>query len=265
MVNDDIEFRTIDGEPLLGRLYRPRDGRCVAAVIDVHGGGWVGADRLDNAVIDQTLAEHGVAVFAIDFRMPPKAPFPAALEDVNYAIRWLKANAGRLGLETPAIGGLGTSSGGHLLLVNALQPELYAPVEPALRVVDATLDFVVAAWPVADPLARYRMVKERGVQHLIDAHHSFWPDEAAMMRVNPQGMLDRDETVVLPPMLVLQGTADHNLDHTRSDVFAASYRRRGGAVELVKFDGAPHSFIAREPRSDAAQEGLRRIVEFVTG
>ncbi len=108
---EDIAFREIDGRPLAGRFYRPHGG-IFPLLIDVHGGAWTSGDRLNNAVIHQALAACGIGVFAIDFRMPPEARYPAALQDVNFGMRWVKQNAQRLGSRPELVGGIGTSSGG---------------------------------------------------------------------------------------------------------------------------------------------------------
>lgn len=247
---EDLTFRSIGGESLLGRLHQPAGGKADTLVVEVHGGAWTMNDRTTNAAIHQHLAQNGIAVFALDFRLAPKHRYPAAIEDVAYGIRWAKAN-----LKPKRIGGLGTSSGGQQIVLTALQPEKFGE--------DAGLDFVVACWPILDPLARYQMAKARGLKNLIDAHHAFWPDEAAMREGNPQLVLERGEATAMPPMLILQGTADENVEHFRADRFADAYRARGGSVELVKFDGQPHTFIAKDPGSGASRDALKRIADFV--
>ena len=54
-------------------------------------------DRLADQIIHEPLARSGVIVAALDFRQPPVAPYPASLQDIHYAIRWLKALAPELG------------------------------------------------------------------------------------------------------------------------------------------------------------------------
>jgi dipeptidyl aminopeptidase/acylaminoacyl peptidase len=85
-----------------------------------------------------------------------------------------------------------------------------------------------------------------------------------MERVNPYLMLTRGDDVRRPPILLLQGTADANVEHERADSFADAYRARGGEIELVKFPGASHAFITRDPGSAAAKHALSSIVRFVT-
>lgn len=261
---EDLEYRVIEGQRLLGRLYRPAGGRAEALVVEAHGGAWTMNDRKTNVVIHQHLAASGIAVFALDFRLAPTHRYPAAINDVNYAIRWIKANADRLGLEPRLIGGLGTSSGAQQITLSALRPD-YAPYmtpESGLKL-DAHLDFVIACWPILDPLARYRMATAKGLKNLVDAHHAFWPDEKAMAQGNPQLVVERGEATSKPPMLVLQGTGDENVEHQRADRFVEHYRRAGGEIELHKFEGQPHNFVAKDPAAPASVAALAKMFNFV--
>jgi acetyl esterase len=270
---EDLEYLSDAGEPLLARFYRPDGTGPFPAVLEVHGGAWTMGDRFNNAAIGDHLAAHGIVMLSIDFRMPPVARYPETVADVNYGIRFLKANAARFATRADLVGGLGTSSGGHLLLLNALRPRdpryaarpLAVDVEPTglTRGADAGLAFAVVCWPVADPLARYRAVQERGNTRLVDAHEKFWPSEAAMEEGSPQLILERGEPVTTPPALIMQGTADDNLTADMAQNFAAAYRKAGGTIVFHEFPGEPHAFIARDPTAPNAQEALRLIADFI--
>jgi acetyl esterase len=266
---EDIRYRVVDGFPLAGTLYRPHPDMATGTVlIDIHGGAWSENDRLHNACMHRYLAERGIAVFALDFRMAPEHRYPAAVQDVNYGIRWAKANLTRLngGRNSGGLlGGLGTSSGGHLLALASLLPDdaRFFTDDPDLAGHDARLDFVMTCWPILDPIGRYRMAQARGLQNLVDAHHAFWPDEAAMHSGNPTQMLARGETVALPPMLMIQGTSDENVAHEGVDIFAAHYRAAGGVITVHKFEGSPHVFITKEPESPAAIDAMGKIVTYI--
>jgi acetyl esterase/lipase len=261
----DIAYRTIDGETLLGRLYRPGTPAKVL-VIEVHGGAWVLNDRLTNVLMHEHLAGQGIAVFAIDFRLAPKHRYPAAAQDINFAIRWLKANLSRLDLSPGHIGLLGTSSGGHLATLVALRPDdaRFVQDEPAVTGQDARVDFLMACWPILDPLARYQMARTRGLQNLVDNHHAFWPDEAAMAEGNPHRNLAAGLATHLPPALIIQGTEDQNVEHQRTKAFAELYQSRGGAMRYHPFEGEPHAFVAARAGMPAAVEALRLMSDFVT-
>ncbi len=262
---EDIEYLRHDGKPLLARLYRPRGAGPFPGVVEVHGGAWTTGDRLTNVAIHEPLARSGVVVMAIDFRMPPEAKYPAAICDVNFAIRWLKQHEREFNLRAELVGGVGASSGGHLMALSALRPRdpRYAAIPLPGAVVDAGVAFLVLCWPITDPLARYRMVRANGNARLVAAHQVFWPDEAAMADANPQLILERGERAPLPPALVIQGSYDENVTPDMADRFAAAYRKAGGTVELEKFAGQPHAFVAADPASPAAVKAVETIVAFV--
>src|SRR6202022_1080004 len=87
---EDVEYQRQGGRALLARLYRPSGAGPFPAALQVHGGAWVNKDRTDNDYIAKALAESGIIVASIDFRMPPEAGYPASLADINLATRWLK-------------------------------------------------------------------------------------------------------------------------------------------------------------------------------
>ncbi|HVC57750.1 MAG TPA: alpha/beta hydrolase [Stellaceae bacterium] len=263
----DLEYHRHDGAPLLARLYRPVGQGPFPALVEVHGGAWASGDRLNNAPLDEALAKSGIVVLAIDFRMPPEWRYPASIADINLATRWLKTHAAEFGSRRELVGGLGTSSGAHQLLLSALKPAdpRYAALSLAeAPAEDASLPYLVLCWPIADPLARYRMVREKGNARLVAAHDAYWASEAEMAEGNPQLILERGEAAAtLPPAIIVQGTADDNVTPDMADRFAAAYRKRGGEVALHKFAGMPHTFIVNRPTDPASTEASELIRDFV--
>ncbi|HUC09008.1 MAG TPA: alpha/beta hydrolase [Stellaceae bacterium] len=260
---EDIEYARPAATPLLARFYRPEGTGPFPAVLEVHGGAWTSGDRFNNTPIGEYLAAQGIVMLSIDFRIPPVAAYPETVADVNFGIRFLKANAERFSTRADRVGGLGTSSGGHLLLLNVLRPRdpRYAAIP--LAGADAGLAFAVVCWPVADPLARYRAVRERGNDRLVTAHHQFWPSEEAMAEGSPQLILERGEAVATPPALIMQGTVDDNLTPDMARNFAAAYSKAGGTIAFHEFAGEPHAFIGRDPNSANAERALALIADFI--
>jgi acetyl esterase/lipase len=260
----DVRIPTSDQGMLDATLYRPAEP-AIAAVLDVHGGAWTSGDRTMNAVIARHLATNGIAVLALEFRMPPAAAYPATLTDLAAGIRWLKSHAADLGTDASRVGILGTSSGGHLALLTALRPNDARYTGTTTNGEhDVTVPFAVACWPVSDPHARYRMVRERANQKLVDAHHAFWADEAAMIEGSPVDIVTRGDAQHIPPILIVQGTQDDNLTPDMQQRFANAYAARGGSADLVIYDGEAHGFIARDPTSPASCAALVRITQFIT-
>jgi acetyl esterase len=262
----DVEYRRGGDGPLLARLYQPKGSGAFPALVDVHGGAWASGDRLNNGPLDEALAKSGIVVLAIDFRMPPKHRYPASIADIHYATRWLKAHAGEFGSRRDLVAGLGTSSGAHQLLLSALKPgdSRYAALPLAEAPgEDASLPYLVLCWPIADPLARYRMVKEKGNTRLVESHDAYWSSEAEMAEGNPQRIIEAGEAKTLPPAILLQGTGDDNVTPDMADKFAAAWRTKGGQIDVHKFDGQPHTFVMRDPTGDAARRATELARDFV--
>jgi acetyl esterase len=262
---EDVVYRKGQSGDLLARLYLPGGDGPFPAVVSVHGGRWVSQSRLTNEVIDATLARAGIVVMAIDFRMPPAAKYPEPIADINFAIRWLKHMAGQLKSNECLVGGLGTSSGGHQTMLNAMRPRDPRYFSMALpgSAANAELAYVVACWPVLDPLARYAMAKQKNMERHIQSHDAYWPDEETMGEGNPQLILERGEPAFMPPALLIQGTGDKIVPPEMSRRFADAYQARGGSVTLRLFDGQPHTFITKNPEIAASREAIDLITSFV--
>ncbi len=255
-----------EGGVVSALFYRPVAPAPYPAVVDVHGGAWTSGDARQNAPIHESLAASGIATFAIDFTMPPKAVFPQSLAEINLGIRWLKAHARDFGTEPRLIGGLGSSSGGQQLMVNVLRPRdpRYASFRLAeAPQIDAALAYAVLGWPVIDPVARYRMATERGNKRLADAHHAYFPNLDLMAEANPQAIVQRGDATELPPLLVLQGTNDDNLPDGMQDTFAQAYRAAGGKIDVRYFDGEPHTFVTKTFDSEAAKRAMALMKDFI--
>jgi acetyl esterase/lipase len=266
IVIEDVEYQRQGGRAMLARLYRPGGAGPFPALVQVHGGAWVNKDRTDNDYIAKALAESGIVVASIDFRMPPEAPYPASLADVNLATRWLKARAHQYGSRSDWVGSFGTSSGGHQVLLAAMRPDdrRYAalPLSDAPPL-DAKLAFVVSGWGVLDPLLRYQLAKQAGNAELLENHHNFWGDEAAMAEGNPPRILERGERVHLPPALVFGGDKDEWVPVELMRKFVADYRKAGGDAELQLYEGANHGFMTGKPDAPYAAPAIERMKAFI--
>jgi acetyl esterase/lipase len=251
---------------LQARVYRPAGAGPYPVVIDVHGGVWNSGDRTTGEMLDRVIAASGVLVVAIDFRQPPAAGYPASIADVHLATRWARAHAAELGGDPRVVGGLGTSSGGHQLLLVAMRPgdPRYAALPlPEAPEETARLDFLILCWPIVDPLARYRWAGANGKQKLVDRHDAYWGTEAAMAEGNPRLLLDGGRHAPLPPALILQGSLDQNIPHEIVADFGQRYRQAGGPVRFELFDGEPHGFIKRRPDEPAGRRSMDLIVAFI--
>lgn len=97
------------------RIYTPAEKRSSAASLWVHGGGLViGVAKQDDQLCGETASELGITVVSAEYRLAPKAPYPAALDDVSAAWDWLIAHADGLGIDPARIVLGGESTGGGL-------------------------------------------------------------------------------------------------------------------------------------------------------
>ena len=260
----DVEYREAHGESWLARIYQPHGCGPFPAILDVHGGAWSGGSRTSGELIDMALASTGIVVAAVEFRVAPEHPYPAQVQDVNYATRWLKANVSRFNAMPRNIGGLGSSSGGHTVMLSAMRPhdERYASISSAeVADHDASLDYILATWPVLDSYARYQYAKRVGRDGLVGNTEGYFLTEEAMKEGNPQLILERGEKVELPPTLIIQGTADDNVPMSIPHNFVASFSAAGGHIELEEFPDMHHGF-GRE-QSEATDRAIELMKTFV--
>ena len=120
---EDVTYVRHGDKAYLARLYKPKGAGPFPVIVDLHGGAWCNQDRTNDKVICEALARSGVLVAALDFRMPPDAGYPASLADINYAVRWVRANAAKLKARPDKIGYIGISSGGHQAMLAAMRPK----------------------------------------------------------------------------------------------------------------------------------------------
>ncbi|MGN0029213.1 MAG: alpha/beta hydrolase [Marinilabiliaceae bacterium] len=96
-------------------VFRPvRSDSLLPPLVLVHGGGWQSGSRSLDAPLASRLAQGGVCVFCVDYRLSPVAPYPAAVVDVNSALAWVAAHADSLGVDISRLTVAGSSAGGQI-------------------------------------------------------------------------------------------------------------------------------------------------------
>ncbi|MEX2458605.1 MAG: alpha/beta hydrolase [Actinomycetota bacterium] len=113
-------FAAPEGEALRLDAYLPLGAGLHPAVVLLHGGSWTRGTRSDVARDGRAFAQNGFAAFAIDYRLAPRHPHPAALHDAQAAVRWIRAHASRYRVDPARIAAFGRSSGGHLAAMLAV-------------------------------------------------------------------------------------------------------------------------------------------------
>ena len=172
---EDIEYLRHGDKPLLARIYKPKGAGPFPAMVECHGGAWCMSDRMTEKLRHEAMASHGIVSIALDFRSGDEAPYPASVQDINYAVRWAKWHARELKTRPDLISISGQSSGGHLAMLVAMRPHdpRYAaiPLPAGSPAQDASVRCVVMSWPVINPFSRYRHAK----RNLAGANPPEWP------------------------------------------------------------------------------------------
>lgn len=260
----DVEFRRTPTRTLMARIYQPQGAGPFPTLLDLHGGAWNTKDRFANVPMDEAVAKAGMLVVAVDLTLAPEAPYPASVQDANYAVRWLKSKAKEWGGDATNLGVLGSSSGGHvaqLLAMRPRDPRYNAHPLPSAPNIDATVAYVATRSPISDPHARYQQAVKMKREEMMKKSQTYFNPPELVHEGNPQEILERHEKVTLPPMLIMQGGADDNVIPPIQEKFAATYRAAGGECQLEIFDGCEHEWIAKPgPATDRAHAVVKAFI-----
>lgn len=271
----DFVWAEVDGLALHAHSYRPKGaaGVMLPAAIDVHGGAWNLHDRMAGQHYDRALASSGLNVMAVDFRQGPDHHHPEGSRDVTGAVRYLRSHAAMLGIDPDSIGVIGSSSGGHLALLAAIEPDADMHRGTTIRMPDGSLStasdvsagvaYVIGLWPVSDPAYRYAYAKEVGRAELVKAHDNYFVTEANMHRASIARVIEAGEAVqALPAALIVQPGEDANVPRAMTAALVQAYQEAGGYLEYVFFPGQPHGFAHRP--SATTDDCIRAMRSFIS-
>lgn len=235
-----VTDRTIDGPggPLPLRFYTPRglSGES-PALLFFHGGGWIYGDLESHDATCRFLAEEAqVRVIAVDYRLAPEAPYPAAVDDVMAAWHWIAEHARGIGIDPDRIAVGGDSAGGNLAAVVAQQTVAAGGPSPA---------FQLLIYPATDfrDTSDSRLTYAEGFfltkafMDLAEENYLIGGEDRSDPRLSP---LHGDVTGVAPAYVVTAGF-DPLLDEGAA--YAEKLRAAGVPVEYVCEDGLIHGFI----------------------
>lgn len=260
----DVTYQAIPGyRPQIVDIYMPpRNTGPKPLILYIHGGGWIaGHTRQSGAFADfpavlARLAGEGFVVASLEYRLAKEARFPAQIQDARAALRFLKANADRFGIDPTRTGVWGGSAGGHLAAlvgtscgVTALDPaDTRAPT--GSECVQAAVTWYGVFDFAALAAARPGMV-DAAAAELVGCKPCTAPDYAP---ASPVTYIDRSD----PPFLLIHGEADQTVPVAQSHLAEARFKAAGVSVESIYIPGVDHSFIGKTPAETRAAS-LRAI------
>jgi acetyl esterase/lipase len=234
----DVEYGKGGETRLLLDLFKPKEiKQPVPGLIFVHGGSWSHGTRKVYDFYCEHFAKNGYVAATIEYRLSGEAPFPAAIQDVKCAIRWMRANAAKLGVDPNKIGLAGGSAGGHLVLLaaysNTDDPELEGT--GGNGGVSSRVQAVVDLYGPIQLRGRKTgsVVKFMGGKSTEEA-------PALYAKASPITHLTKDA----PPTLILHGTVDELVNISQSDQLAAKLTELGVPYLFDRQEGWHHAMDA---------------------
>jgi acetyl esterase/lipase len=258
-----IEFANLVGyRPIELDLYRSgRPGPKWPLIIWVHGGGWSRGDaRVSGAYKDwpavlASLAARGYVVAAIDYRLSGEAPFPAALQDVKAAIRFLRAHADEYGIDSQQVFVWGASAGAQLALLAAttcgvaeFEPQPSTGRLSHAEMANAKSDDVTVSDCVQGAVGWYGVYDLTIVDRvMVETYLHCVKDScaSAMRRADPRTYVNAST----PPMFLLHGMADTTAPPQEMTEMEEALRRAGVPVKTLWLKGAHHGWLGATPNA----------------
>ncbi len=201
------------------------------AILLLHGGGWMNGDRSQLRGYGIQLARYGFVCVCSEYRLSGESAWPAQAHDVKAALRWLRANATRLGVDESRICVSGNSAGAHLALMLGALRDGELEGDGGNADVSSGCAAVVAIYPptqlrvthAEDPIGR--LLGGKVAREIED-------------QASPLAYARAD----FPPTMLVHGNADSIVPVQASLEMYAALAKAGAAVEMHIYDGVPHAF-----------------------
>jgi acetyl esterase/lipase len=245
----DISFATLPGyRPLTLDVYFKPGATKRPLLLYIHGGGWaMGTSRQLAAFSDfpavlADMAARGYAVAAVNYRLKAEAHYPAQAQDVDAAIRWLRAHADEYGIDPLRVGVFGDSAGGHLAAMAAVDCDRSVPVEKGDCVQAAVPWYGIYDFTVTDrprPPEDFKPIYDfLGCKDAADCVEE-------IKAVGPINYVDAKD----PPMLLLHGQEDAAVPVIQARVMLERLKSAGVPAQLVEYPGANHGWMSATPEA----------------
>lgn len=246
----DVTYSTINGyRPMVVDIYMPpRKGGPKPLILYIHGGGWVGGHNRHSGALANfpatlaALASEGFVVASLEYRLAGEARFPAQVQDARAALRFLKGNSAKYGIDPKRTGIWGGSAGGHLTALTALSCGVTSLDAPDTKAVPGSECAQAAVtWYGVFDFAALAAARPGGADgaavRLLGCHEACRPEDYAV--ASPVTYIDAKD----PPMLLIHGIEDKTVPVAQSHLAEERLKAAGVHVESIYIPGVDHSFI----------------------
>ena len=250
MTDKNIVFGMYSGLALLMDIHHPAQSNGYALIV-VPGSGWTSKQTYDAAPLTALVSsvrffvpkflDAGYTLFVVNHRNGPRFHYPAAVEDVQRAVRFIRYNSGAYGIDPHRIGAVGYSSGAHLAaLLGVLDATEDADDPDPVNRASARVQCVVAAATPADP-ARYRSPEWALFMGQLVARAGASPDPISVKAYRAASPVTH-VTSSSAPMMLLHGDADAIVPFAMAETLREAMEKAGADVKLIRLPGGSHDF-----------------------
>jgi acetyl esterase/lipase len=258
-VQQDVPYSTIGGQQLRLDIYglHDRSSDLRPAVIVIHGGGWTSYDKSSMREESTFLARCGFVAFAIDYRLTHGSEnlWPAQLDDVQRAVRWIRAHAAQFGVDRDRIGALGYSAGGQLAALLGME-DTRDNSDPALAKYSSRVEAVVDISGPSDFTTNRDAESDAFLTTFFGgdyAHRSeVWQYASPVFHVSKKAA----------PFLIVHGIRDANVPIAQAEELAARLKQARVPVEFLKVDEG-HDFETPDSQQRLTHETRNFLVQYL--
>jgi len=224
-VRKDIEYKQVDSISLQLDIYKLKNlSEAAPALIFIHGGSWSKGKRSDYLPYLLDYAQKGYVTVTVSYRLAGVAKFPAAEQDVQAAVQWIREHASDHMIDPEKLALVGGSAGGHLAMLAG-----YAEETPGHKV-----QAIVNFYGPADLTTEYARNREECLNFLGE---TYMENPGLYLQASPRSHISPDD----PPTLTFHGTIDSLVPVSQSDSLHQWLKRAGVPSEYHRLKGWPHT------------------------
>lgn len=253
----DVEYGKVGERALLLDLYQPAKPSVPApALVFIHGGAWSQGSRDIYKFYTVRYAQRGYVAATVGYRLSREAPFPAAVEDVKCAVRYLRANAAKYGIDPARIAAVGGSAGGHLsMMLGYAGPEAGLEGKGGNEGVSSAVQAVVNFYGPFDLTTPFAQTNAAAIGFMGGKTYAQAPEMFA--KASPCTYLKAGA----PPTLTFHGTIDDIVPIDQADRLAARLKQLGVPFVYDRLDGWPHTLELAQNVNDHCDVVMSRFLQ----